>query len=340
MISPKLISLPSHILIEITSYLPPPTLKALCQTHQVLREIAEIHLYEKIRLPLLNPYYAVQVRPSDSDSSEVEYRPVKPSLAGALESLGWKEDIHQSGYLDSSLLYLIPLLKGREGYVKELVIDLKDRYHDFDLDLDNLTNPTTPTSSPILDNVTIFQTSSEDRPKPLSDPISELDNLRLHLSLIRQAESPSHIPNLAKTFRSFPILPAVTKVTMTIYESYTGYLPYLLPLLPNLQELIIHPHELLVESSLSFPGLQGIEVSNLKVLRVEPMLDCLRGLVGDWLRDGSVEGLVLGDVRGGRGWTMDERLESAIRGCRSLKRVETGKRASKVMSASRRERVS
>jgi hypothetical protein len=266
MTSPELISLPSHILIEITSYLPPPTLKALCQTHQVLREIAEIHLYEKIRLPLSNPYYAVQDQ--SSNSGMVEYRPVKPFLAETLESLGWKEDTHRSGHLDSSLLYLIPLLKGREGYVKKLVIDLKDRYHDSDLDMDTywkLTNLNRQVSS---------TPNPSDEPKPLHDPISELDNLRLHLSSIRQAESPLHNPHLAKTIRSFPILPAVTKVTMTIYESYTGYLPYLLPLLPNLQELIIHPHELLVESPLSFPELKGVEVRLLEGIGW--------GLVEDW----------------------------------------------------------
>lgn len=331
MVSPELIHLPSHILIDITSYLSPPTLKALCQTHRTLREIAEIHLYKKIKLPLSNPYYAVQ--PSDSCST-IDFKPVKPSLARKLEGLGWKNDAHQSGHLDSSLLYLTPLLKGRAGYVRELVIDLKERYHDLDLDLDTLTNPHTPTH--MLNPRIRTGMSSDNGPKPLGDPISELDHLRLHLSQIRQTESPLNNPHLANTFRSFPILSAVTKLKVTIYESYSGYLPFLIPLLPNLQELVIHPHEWLVQSPLTFPELKGIEVPKLRVLRVEPMLDCLRGLVGDWVRAGRVEELVLADVRGGRGWTMDEELARTIAGCSTLKRIEIGKRAHKVLVAASR----
>ena len=67
------------------------------------------------------------------------------------------------------------------------------------------------------------------------------------------------------------------------------------------------------------------------------MLDCLRGLVRDWVRAGRVEELVLGDVRGGRGWTMDEELAGAFRGCSTLKRIEMGKRGDKVLDATSRD---
>jgi len=114
---------------------------------------------------------------------------------------------------------------------------------------------------------------------------------------------------------------------LTIYESFQGYLPYLIPLLPNLSELILKPHELLIESPLSFPKFNFGALSRLKKLRVEPMLDSLRTVVGDLLRAAAVEELVLS---GGR-WTMNEALADAIRDSTELKRVEVGKRAREVL---------
>lgn len=303
-----LTTLPSHILVDITSYLDIRTLKQLSPLHSSLREICEIHLLRSISLPLSNHF--------------LRSAPLKPSLAKELEGYGWKDDIQQSNHLDASLRYLIPLLAGREGYVKELSIDLKHRYHDPELDLDNLTNPTylsITSDTRITTPIDKYQ-----------DPPSELDILRSKASLIRQRESPTHLPHLANTFTSFPLLPGVRKLKLVLYESFTGYLPYLLPLFPNLTELILEPHELLVESPLSFSSIHvGLPKLELKKLRVEPMLDSLRGLVRELIQGGTIRELVLGDGR----WTMSEELAGVIRGCEGLSRVEVGKKGRKVLLA-------
>jgi hypothetical protein len=300
----SLISLPVHILVDITSYLDLKALKVLSPLHSILREVCDIHLFRRISLPLLNVYRS-------------------PSLATSLKSLGWKDDIRQTGHLDASIRYLAPLLESRAGFAKELSLDLKYRYHDIDLDLDELTNPiiaTEPQISHVL----------RDHSKPSSqDPNTELDILRLQASLIRQSESPLHLPHLVQTFALMPILPAVRKVRLVIYESFPGYLPYLFALLPNLTELVLEPHELLVESPLSFASLDLGTLPKLKKLRVEPMLNCLRVLVGDLLKAGVVQELILGDGR----WTMDEKLARVIRGCRSLKTIKVGKQGSRVLLA-------
>jgi len=308
-----LTSLPSHILLDITSYLDIRTLKYLSPLHSVFKEVCDIHLFNTISLPLSNPY--------------LRSIPTKPDLATALEGYGWKDDIHQTNHLDASLQYLIPLLKGRGGYVKELSIDLKYRYHDPELDFELLTNPSRPTI-PVINaqHVTPVEKSQH------QDPPSELDELRLQASLIRQSESPSHVPHLARTFSTFPTLPAVRVLRLTIYESFHGYLPFLFSLCPNISELILEPHDLLIESPLTFPKSNLGPLPRLKKLRVEPMLDSLRPFVRAFIREGAVEKLVLGGER----WTMDEELADAIRESKEPKRVEVGKRARKVLLASQR----
>jgi hypothetical protein len=300
-----LTSLPSHILVGITSYLDKRSLKYISPLHSTLKEVCDIQLLKTISLPLSNPY--------------LRSVPIKPYLASALEGYGWKDDTRQSNHLDASLRFLIPLFKGREGYVKELSIDLKDRYHDPELDFNNLTNPTNPSHSCAI-------TIPGDK---YQDPLSELDQLRIKASLIRQSESPTHLPHLANTFSSFPTLPAVRRLKLTIYESFPGYLPFLFPLVPNITELILEPHELLVESPLAIPDIR-CTLPKLRKLRVEPMLDSLRGLVRDLIGVGAIEELVLCGER----WTMDEQLADTIRECEGMKRIEVGKKARKTLLAS------
>jgi len=308
-----LTSLPSHILLDITSYLDIRTIKYITPLHSILKEVCDIHLFNTISLPLSNPY--------------LRSIPTKPDLAVALEGYGWKDDIYQTNHLDASFQYLIPLLKGREGYIKELSIDLKYRYHDSEVDFELLTIPTRPTIPVIASHhVTSFDKY------PYQDPPSELDKLRLQASLIRQSESPSHLPHLAQTFSLFPTLPAVKILRLTIYESFHGYLPFLFPLLPNLSELILEPHELLIESPLAFPKFEIGISTRLKTLRVEPMLDSLRPFVRALIRVGAVEKLVLEGER----WTMNEELASAITESEEMKRVKVGKRAGKVLLTSER----
>ena len=300
-----LISLPVHILADITSYLDTRSLKYIAPLHTILKDVCDIHLLKTISLPLSNPY--------------LRSMPTKPYLASELEGYGWKDDIHQSNHLDASLRYIIPQLKGREGYVKELSIDLKDQYHDPELDFNNLTNPTN-THVPFIEN-----TISGDK---YQDPLSELDQLRIRASLIRQSESPSHLPHLAHTFSSFPVLPAVRKLKLTIYESFPGYLPFLLPLLPNITELILEPHELLAESPLTIPDIR-CRLPRLRKLRTEPMIDSLRPFVRDLIDVGVVEELIMDGER----WTMDDELAGAIGDCEGMKRIEVGKRAKKALLA-------
>jgi hypothetical protein len=305
-----LTSLPSHVLLDITSYLDIRTLRHISALHSSLNEVCDVQLLKTISLPLSNPY--------------LRSIPMKPYLASALERYGWKDDIHQSNHLDASLRYLIPLLMGREGYVQELSIDLRDRYHDPDLDFDGLTNPTNPRFTLYPPIIVPPITIPGDRFK---EPPSELDRLRLQASLIRQSESPSHLPHLAHTFSSVPMLPAVRVLRLTIYESFQGYLPYIFRFLPNLSELILEPHDLLIESPLPFDNFNFGALPRLKKLRVEPMMNSLRTLVEKLIRAGAVEGLVLIGVR----WTMDEKLAGAIRECKGLKRLEVGKGAKKVL---------
>lgn len=305
-----LISLPVHILVDITSYLDIRSLKYIAPLHTILKDVCDIHLLKTISLPLSNPY--------------LRSIPIKPYLASELEGYGWKDDIHQSNHLDASLRYLIRLLKAKEGYVKELSIDLKDRYHDPELDFNNLTNPTNPLVPSCATTV------SGDK---YQDPLSELDQLRIKASLIRQSESPAHLAHLANTFSSFPVLPAVRKLKLTIYESFPGYLPFLLPSLPNITELILEPHDLLVESPLTIPGIR-CRLPRLRKLRVEPMIDSLRPFVMDLVRVGEMEELTLGGER----WTMDEGLAGAIRGCEALDRIEVSKKSRKILLASQKTR--
>jgi hypothetical protein len=300
-----LTSLPSHILVDITSYLDKRSLKYISPLHSILKEVCDIHLFHTISLPLSNPY--------------LRSTPIKPYLASTLEGYGWKDNTQQSNHLDASFRYLIPLLKGKEGYVKHLSIDLKNQYHDPELDYDNLTSPTNPS----IRSCTI--TIPGDK---YQDPLCELDILRIQASSIRQSESPSHLPHLANTFSSFPILPGIRKLKLTIYESFPGYLAFLFPLLPNITELILEPHELLVESPLTIPDAR-CGLPRLRKLRVEPMIDSLRGLVRDLIVEGAIEQLVLCGDR----WTMDWKLASSVRDCDGLKRIEVGKKARKVLLA-------
>jgi len=300
-----LISLPVHILVDITSYLDTRSLKYIAPLHSILKDVCDIHLLKTISLPLSNPY--------------LRSIPIKPYLASELEGYGWKDDIHQSNHLDASLRYLMRLLKGKEGYVKGLSIDLKDRYHHPELDFNDLTNPTNPLVAPSV--ITIPGDKYQ-------DPLSELDQLRLKASVIRQSESPAHLPHLANTFSSFPTLPAVRKLKLTIYESFPGYLPYFLPLLPNITELVLEPHDMLAESPLTIPDIQ-CDLPKLRKLRVEPMIDSLRPFVMDLVRFGEMEELTLGGER----WTLDEGLADAIRDCEGMKRIEVSKRAKKVLLA-------
>ena len=303
-----LISLPVHILVDITSYLDIRSLQYIAPLHSILKDVCDIHLFHTISLPLSNPY--------------LRSVPIKPYLASELKGYGWKDDTQQSNHLDASLRFLIRLFEGKEGYVKELSIDLKDQYHDPETDYDYLTNPTNHLVAPSA--ITIPGDKYQ-------DPLSELDQLRIRASLIRQSESPAHLPHLAHTFSSLPVLPAVRKLKLTIYESFPGYLPFLLPLLPNITELILEPHELLVESPLTIPGIR-CGLPKLRKLRVEPMIDSLRRFVRDLVRAGAIEELVLGGER----WTMDEGLAGAIRDCEKLKWIEVGKRAKKVLLASQK----
>jgi hypothetical protein len=301
-----LTSLPSHILIDITSYLDQRSLKYISPLHSTLKEVCDIHLFHTISLPLSNPY--------------LRSVPIKPHLASVLEGYGWVDDTQQSNHLDASLLYLIPLLKGKEGYVKHLSIDLKDRYHDPEIDHDNLTNPT----NLLIPSHSMITTPGD----KYQDSLSELDQVRIKASLIRQSESPSHLPYLANTFSSFPVLPGIRKLKLTIYESFLGYLPYLLPLLPNITELILEPHELLVESPLTIPDIR-CWLPRPRKLRVEPMIDLLRGLVRDLIVEGAIEELVLCGDR----WTMDWELASSVRDCKGLNRIQVDKKARKVLLA-------
>jgi hypothetical protein len=301
-----LTSLPSHILIDITSYLDNRSLKYISRLHSSLKEVCDIHHRHPNSLTLSTP--------------SLRSTPIKPYLASTLEGYGWKDDIQQSNHLTASLLYLIPSLKGKEGYVKEISIDLKDQYHDPELDFANLTNPT----NSLVPSHSIITTPGD----KYQNPLSELDRLRIQASLIRQSESPSHLPHLANTFSSFPVLPGIRKLKLTIYESFPGYLPYLLPLLPNITEVILEPHELLAESPLTIPDIR-CTLPKLRKLRIEPMVDSLRGFVKDLIGAGSIEELILVGER----WTMNEELAGAIRDCEGLRRVQVSKRASKVLLA-------
>jgi hypothetical protein len=167
-----LTSLPSHILIDITSYLEKRALKYISPLHSTLKEVCDIHLFHTISLPFSNPY--------------LRSTPVKPYLASTLEGYGWKDDAQQSNHLDASLLYLIPLLKGNEGYVKEISIDLKDRYHDPEIDHDNLTNPT----NLLIPSHSMITTPGD----KYQDSLSELDQLRIKAFLIRQSDTISPPP--------------------------------------------------------------------------------------------------------------------------------------------------
>jgi hypothetical protein len=320
-----LITLPTHVLIEITSYLDQPSLKNTALVHPILKGVVDIHLFRTISIPFRNTYYPVQ-----NENNIITLRPHRPHLAASLESLGWKEDYHESNHLDASFQYFIPLLKGREGYVKEIKMDLKDRYHDMDLDLDTYAYNSSQYQSTYPD-YRLDRDRDEGTETEKGDDLDEFERIRYHLSTLRRDESPSSLPRLCHTFSSIPVLPSLFKLDLTIYESFQGFLPHLFPLVPKLQELVIRPHHLLVESPLDFSGDCGIRPRGLRRLRVEPMCDTVKGLVGALLEGGIVEHLELV----GEGWKLDGQLAEVIGSCPSLKSVRVGKKASKALSKMR-----
>lgn len=322
-----LLDLPSHVLVAVASYLDPPHLKALALVNRDLAPAVEYHLYRRISLPLRNPHYPVQIdstsRSGLGGSLECDYnfsttwKPVKPALAASLESLGWKEDTNQSNHLDASMRYMTSLLapkesgytEGRAMYPRELVLDLKKRYHDIELDMTSSAYET-PYTSP-------YSSIGEDKAwlEEWDDPATSRRSM-LRLAEARRDESPDRDSALLETFVNFPMLPGVRKLTVTLYDSWQGYLDRVLALVPNLEELVIRPHSLLIDSPLTF-GRKEFKNSpaHLKSIRVEGMLDCFQDLIVDLLRSsGRVQMVDLRPEERGsrRGWTMNEGLKEAI----------------------------
>jgi hypothetical protein len=322
-----LLDLPSHVLVAIASYLDPPHLKALALVHRDLAPAVEYHLYRRISLPLRNPHYPVQVdstrRSGLGGSLECDYnfsttwKPVKPALAASLQSLGWREDVDQSNHLDASMRYMATLLapsegghaEGRAMYPRELVLDLKKRYHDIELDMTSSAYETLYTSP--------YSSIGEDKAwqEEWDDPATSRRSM-IRLAEARRDESPDRDSEMLETFAKFPMLPGVRKLTVTLYESWQGYLDRVLSLVPNLEELVIRPHSLLVDSPLTFSrkDFHNLPV-HLNSIQVEGMLDCFQDLVLDLLS--SSKGINVVDLRPGergsrRGWTMGRDLKEAI----------------------------
>lgn len=389
----SILDLPSHVLVQIASHLNTLTLKSLAEVHSYLTPAAETHLYRRLTLPISNPHHSVSRQsphPSaDSDSNTLMGRgctydlkttwvPSKPSLSRRLAEHGWKEDYHRSNHLDASMRLINESLTSksvsdsdRTTYPRELVIDLKKRYHDVDLDLDTISLPaitTTTVSRPnqamaviTQDAQAVFvQTQTQIQIQPQTQEMTSGEGLGgdyketstepewdvspstlLHLSQLRQIESPAYDPHLRHTFDHFPILPSVKRVEARIYESYQGYLLYLLCLTPNLSELALRPDTLLAESSLIFPPLDIQWPGSLKTLRIEGMIDTLQPIVVDLLHQCEIRSIVLTDSdpdsdRGRRGgWAIIPELVHALLSCPTLERIEVGKAAREVLQSAR-----
>lgn len=337
----SLLDLPEHVLIAIASYLDPPHLKALALVHRDLGPAVETYLYRRISLPLSNQYYPVHSSPGTANSPlglecdfnlAAEWKPAKPALAASLESFGWKDDTHQSNHLDASLRYMTTLLGAKYGdfnssraaYPRELVLDLKKQYHDIELDMNALATQAPQHS---LYSYSGIDSSEKGWNEDWEDPASSRRAL-LQLAEKRRDESPDLDTSVLDTFANFPILHGVKKLTVTLYESWQGYLDHVFALVPNLEELVVRPHSLLVESPLTFPRKAFANLpSRLRSIRVEGILDCLQGLVIDLIRASEgVEQVNLHPVdRGGRkGWKMGEELKELMserQEIRSLQRV-------------------
>jgi hypothetical protein len=325
----SLLDLPEHVLIAIASYLDPPHLKALALVHRDLGPAVETYLYRTISLPLSNQYYPVQSIPGTANgllglecdfNLAAEWKPAKPALAASLESFGWKDDTYQSNHLDSSLRYMTTLLGAKDGdsnssraaYPREMVLDLKKQYHDIELDMNTLAIQA-PRHS--LYSYSDIDSSEKGWNDDWEDPASSRRAL-LQLAEKRCDESPDLDTALLDTFTNFPILHGVKKLTVNLYESWQGYLDHVFALVPSLEELVVRPHSLLVESPLTFPRKALVNPpSRLRSIRVEGMLDCLQGLVIDLIRaSDAMEHVNLLQVdRGGRnGWKMGEELRELL----------------------------
>ena len=370
----SILELPSHVLVQIASYLDPSTLKSLAEVHSYLTPAAETYLYRRLVLPVSNPHHSVP-HPSPYPSSNppagswcdhdvtTSWEPVKPSLASRLADLGWEEDEHQSNHLDASMRLITKSLTSksisdRTTYPRELVMDLKKCYHDVDVDLDtisfhpNTTNtiavghstihPPDRTGSIITPERAALGTSVEENVTSDHKPTlieSEWDVGRstlLHLSRMRQLESPEHDPHLYSTFSHFPILLGVKRVEVGIYESYLGYLPHLLHFIPNLIELVLRPRSLLVESHLEFPLLNMQWPGSLESLRIDGMIDSLQPLVVDLLTQCDIRDVVLSDVQETRPtWTITRELIHALTCCETLEKIHVGRAVGAVLRKAR-----
>ena len=320
--------LPSHVVVEIASYLDNPTLKSLALSHSYLTQAAETYLYRRISLPIRNPYHAVkldfnveQYQGGDQDLS-TKWVPVKPSLSASLSELGWEEDVHQSNHLGASLRLLARTLTSpslfkpgceRTMYPRELVFDLKKQYHHDDLDLDTMSSPAIlqeiPLPHPTADQTRamLLEIAAENRihydvKSSIGYTEWDLDlETRIHLSQIRQAESPIHDHDLRSAFEALPTLPGVRQVSLTLYESFQGFLPHIFRIAPHLTELCIRPHPLLVDTPLSSPPLDldpSLWPRGLKVLNIEGMCDSLVPLVDGLIKNSSGKVSVISE--GGR----------------------------------------
>jgi hypothetical protein len=160
------------------------------------------------------------------------------------------------------------------------------------------------------------------------DPASSRRAL-LQLAEKRRDESPDLDTALLDSFTNFPILHGVKKLTVNLYESWQGYLDHVFALAPNLEEIVVRPHSLLVESPLTFARKAVVNPpSRLRSIRVEGMLDCLQGLVIDLIRgsEGMEHVNLLQVDRGGRkGWKMGEEMSELMserQEIRSLQKVD------------------
>lgn len=350
-----LLDLPNHVFVQIASHLDFPSLKSLAVAHSLLTPAAETWLFRRLTLPLSNPHRPVG--PTDTDTEPIswecdynlstQWEPVKPTLSSALEGYGWREDTHQSNHLDASLRFVTACIVSkpeRAGYVREISVDLKKRYHDVELDMNSASTPTTTTTSIARATGAVgaggagsgsgyrgeMWFDGKEWGWEWDDPLSSLRAMT-HLAQARQAENPDQCPLLRGTFDNLPPMRGVRKLELEVYESWQGYLPHLLAAVPNLDYLVIRPNALLVDSPLHFPAAKIDNLPpGLKEVRVESMLDCFQPLVVDLLdRCQELQHLVLADRERGsrRQWSLTVELAEALATSPSLRRLELGRAA-------------
>lgn len=335
----SILDLPSHVLVQVACHLDHPSLKSLAVAHSLFTPAAEVWLYRRLTLPLHNPHRPV-VPACQPLSWECDYNlstqwePVKPTLARSLAEEGWKEDLHQSNHLDASLRFINRSLSSsaeRAGYIREVSIDLKKRYHDAELDM-NAASTTTAFSD--VSGGGGYRGGmwfdGKEWGWEWDDPASSARAM-LHLAQLRRDENPDACPSLRNTFTSLPVMRGVRRLELEIYESWQGYLDHVFALVPNLEHLIIRPNALLVDSPLEFPARTFSNIpKDLKSVRFESMLDCFQPLVVDFLNEcKGLEHVVLADRERGsrRQWALHTSLSGSLASSESLRRLEMGRTA-------------